>query len=103
VNQTKGLQAARMGWMVGPYGTMRLSDQVFLEACGGYGRSSDSMTDALDPTATGPQGLRGAIKWGVSMKTPTGLTIAAQGSYDGIGANGYSAITASARVNVPLN
>src|SRR5665213_381426 len=209
MNQTTGLQAAGTGWMVGPYGTMRLSDQVFLEARGGYGRSSNSMTDALDPaltdqfgstrwlasaalagrwqfgdhitfkpnfgftyftdstdayvnglsvaipsvtsqlgqfkfspevakgfslgdanwyeasiapeliynftsttadglgsldpTATGPQGLRGAIKWGVSMKTPTGLTIATQGSYDGIGANGYSAITASARLNVPLN
>jgi IPT/TIG domain len=209
MNQTTGLQAGGTGWMVGPYGTMRLSDQVFLEARGGYGRSSNSMTDALDPTltdqfgstrwlasaalagrwqfgdhitfkpnfgftyftdstdayvnglsvsvpsvtsqlgqfkfspevakgfslgdanwyeasiapeliynftlttadglgsldptATGPQGLRGAIKWGVSMKTPTGLTIATQGSYDGIGSSGYSAITASARLNVPLN
>ena len=58
---------------------------------------------SLDPTATGQQGLRGAIKWGISMKTPSGITIATQGSYDGIGSSGYSAVTASARVNVPLN
>jgi hypothetical protein len=37
------------------------------------------------------------------MKTPKGISISMQGSYDGIGSSGYSAITGEARVSVPLN
>ena len=57
----------------------------------------------LDPTTTGPQGLRGAVKLGMTYHTRKGISIDTSGTYDGIGTNGYSAITATARLSVPLN
>ncbi|WP_196501978.1 autotransporter domain-containing protein [Aestuariivirga litoralis] len=58
---------------------------------------------ALSDTATGPTGLRGRVKAGLTFRTEQGVAISATGSYDGIGSTGYSAIAAQARVNVPLN
>ncbi|WP_421915353.1 putative Ig domain-containing protein [Mesorhizobium sp.] len=58
---------------------------------------------ALSDTATGPTGLRGRIKAGLDFRTQGGVAMATAISYDGIGATGYSAIAAQARINVPLN
>ena len=58
---------------------------------------------ALDGTATGPTGLRGRVKAGLNLKTRSGIAIGASGSYDGIGSDSYSSISAQATVNVPLN
>lgn len=57
----------------------------------------------LAGTTTGPQGARGAVKAGLNFKTKQGLSISASGTYEGIGSSGYSAISAQAQVNVPLN
>jgi outer membrane autotransporter protein len=57
----------------------------------------------LDGTATGPTGLRGKVKVGVNIKTPSGISVGAFTSYDGIGSQGFSSIAGQATVNVPLN
>ncbi len=58
---------------------------------------------ALDDTATGPKGLRGRVKAGLKVRTPSGITFGASGAYDGIGASGYSAVSGKATVTIPLN
>ena len=58
---------------------------------------------ALDGTATGPTGLRGRVKAGINLKTPSGIAISASGSYDGVGQARYQSLSANLNVNVPLN
>jgi hypothetical protein len=58
---------------------------------------------SLGGTATGPDGLRGRIKAGLKVTTPTGVSLAAEGSYDGIGASGdYQAIAGQIGLLVPF-
>ena len=49
MNQTTGPGAAGTGWLIGPYGTLRLTDHMFFEARGGYGRSNNTMADPVSP------------------------------------------------------
>jgi len=57
----------------------------------------------LAGNTTGPTGARGALKAGLNIRTKSGVSVSTSATYDGIGAGGYSAITAQAQVNVPLN
>jgi hypothetical protein len=57
----------------------------------------------LDGDATGPAGLRGRVKAGFNIRMPSGVTISASGTYDGIGSDSYSAISGLATVSMPLN
>ena len=57
----------------------------------------------LDGTATGPAGLRGRVKAGINLKTPSGIAISASGSYDGVGQARYQSLSANLNINVPLN
>ena len=52
---------------------------------------------------TGPQGARGRAEVGFRALTSSGIGVDVSGSYDGIGAAGYSAMTGRAMVRVPLN
>lgn len=207
--QTSGQHVGGSGWMAGPYATLRLTDHMFFEARGAYGRSSNTMIDtlvpaatdsfttsrwlasaalagqwqigenvmfkpnfsfayyadssdpymnaalvsipsvttqlgqlkfspelsngfvmgdgtrieasitpeliynltaanvagigALAPQSTGPQGLRGAVKIGFGLRTQQGINLSANGTYDGIGSDGYSAWAGRVQMSVPLN
>ena len=57
----------------------------------------------LDADATGPVGPRRRVKVGLNVVTPSGISIAASGTYDGIGSGSYSAVSGQATVTVPLN
>jgi hypothetical protein len=52
---------------------------------------------------TGPAGLRGRVDAGVRAMTTGGIGLDVSGSYDGIGASDYSAVTGKATLRVPLN
>ena len=51
----------------------------------------------------GPAGVRGRAEVGMRAVTSGGIGLDVSGSYDGIGSNGYSAMTGRAMVRVPLN
>jgi outer membrane autotransporter protein len=51
----------------------------------------------------GPGGIRGQAELGLKASAPGGLGFDLSGSYDGIGSNGYSAITGKATMQMPLN
>jgi outer membrane autotransporter protein len=51
----------------------------------------------------GPGGVRGQVELGLKASAPGGLGIDLSGSYDGIGSNGYTAITGKATMQMPLN
>jgi outer membrane autotransporter protein len=53
--------------------------------------------------SSGPSGVRGQAELGVKATSRNGFGIDISSSYDGIGANGYSAVTGKASVQVPLN
>lgn len=49
------------------------------------------------------KGIHARIEAGASLRTPSGITLRATGSYDGLGAaEGYRAVQGQARVTVPL-
>ena len=51
----------------------------------------------------GPGGVRGLAELGLKASAPGGLGIDLSGSYDGVGSNGYNAITGKATMQLPLN
>jgi outer membrane autotransporter protein len=51
----------------------------------------------------GPTGARGRAEIGVRATTSRGIGLDVSGSSDGIGSNGYSAMSGRAMVRVPLN
>ncbi len=51
----------------------------------------------------GPSGVRGRVEAGLRAVTSGGIGLDVSGSYDGIGANGYNAVTGKATLRVPLN
>ncbi len=53
--------------------------------------------------AAGPEGVRGRVELGVTATIKDGVGVDFSGSYDGLGADGYSAVTGRAAVRVPLN
>ena len=57
----------------------------------------------LDSGNAGPQGVRGRAELGIRATSAGGIGLDLSGSYDGIGANGYSTVTGRAVVRVPLN
>ena len=65
--------------------------------------TSAAGTGSLGDEATGPQGARGRVELGVKATIKDGVGVDLSGSYDGIGANGYSAVTGRAAVRVPFN
>jgi hypothetical protein len=57
----------------------------------------------INGEAVGSSGMRGRAEFGLRATTRYGVSVGASGSYDGIGANGFEAITGTANVRVPLN
>jgi outer membrane autotransporter protein len=57
----------------------------------------------LGEDAAGPDGVRGRAAVGVRAKTSDGFSLDVSGSYDGIGASNYNAVTGRVMVRVPLN
>ena len=53
--------------------------------------------------AAGPSGARGRVDAGLSANYAGGYTLDVSGSYDGLGAAGYSAVAGRADLRVPLN
>jgi outer membrane autotransporter protein len=53
--------------------------------------------------APGVSGMRGQAEVGIRASRPSGFGFDLSGSYDGIGSNGYSAVTGKATVQMPLN
>jgi hypothetical protein len=58
---------------------------------------------AIDGDAAGPSGARGKIELGIKSDLPAGLNLDVSGSYDGVGASDYSAVSGRAAIRVPLN
>ena len=56
----------------------------------------------IGPDAAGPEGVRGRAELGVRAVTSGGLRVDFSGSYDGIGADNYNAITGRGVVHVPF-
>lgn len=68
--------------------------------------SQDTTAAGLGPVggdAPGPTGVRVRAEFGLTATTSGGLGLDVSGSYDGIGAAGYSAVTGKATVRLPLN
>jgi outer membrane autotransporter protein len=82
-----------------------LSDGVILEPSLGLKAVWD-FSKSDDVTAAGlpiePDGLRGRIEAGVSLRFPSGVSVRASGAYDGIGISTYHAIQGRAQLIVPL-
>jgi outer membrane autotransporter protein len=57
----------------------------------------------LNGENAGPQGVRGRAELGLRATSVGGVGLDLSGAYDGIGSNGFSAITGRAAVRVPLN
>lgn len=51
----------------------------------------------------GPSGVRGRVELGIKASTLSGHSVDFSGSYDGIGAGDYNAVTGQAAGRVPLN
>ena len=51
----------------------------------------------------GPVGVRGRAEIGLRASTLGGIGLDLSGSYDGIGAKGYDAVTGKAALRLPLN
>jgi len=70
----------------------------------------DFATDASSPglgqigtSATTPAGVRGRAEFGLRSRTASGISLEASGSFDGIGAQDYLALTGAAKISIPLN
>ena len=66
----------------------------------------DTTSDLFGPVNgdnAGPDGVRGRAEVGLRATVNGGIGLDVSGSYDGIGSDGYSAITGDAKVRVPLN
>ncbi len=59
--------------------------------------------DVVAGIPAGPDELRGKIEVGIRATTPGGLVLDLSGSYDGIGAGDWQAVSGVASVRVPLN
>ena len=57
----------------------------------------------IDGTPVGSSAVRGRAELGLRAVTERGVAIGISGSYDGIGAKGYEAISGTGTVRVPLN
>lgn len=58
---------------------------------------------SIDSEAPGSATVRGRTELGLRAKTVGGIAVGISGSYDGIGAEGFSAIAGKAALAVPLN
>ena len=58
---------------------------------------------SIDGDAAGPSGARGKIELGIKAGLPAGLDLDLSGSYDGVGASDYSAVSGRGAIRVPLN
>ena len=67
------------------------------------GDISASGLGSIDGEATGPEGARGRVEAGFSSTTATGMAFDVMGSYDGIGAGSYRAMTVRAALRMPMN
>jgi Autotransporter beta-domain/Bacterial Ig-like domain (group 3)/IPT/TIG domain len=65
------------------------------------GATADGL-GSIGGDAAGPSGARGRAELGVRATTSSGIGLDLSGSYDGIGASGYSATTGRATLRVPL-
>lgn len=61
----------------------------------------DGVTDLGE--VAGPDGVRGRVELGLRASRDVGPSLDVSGSYDGIGANGFHAVSGRATVRVPLN
>ncbi len=61
MNQTSGAALSGAGWMVGPYATLRLGENVFWQGKAGWGKSSNGITPSPAGTDT-----FGTTRWLVS-------------------------------------
>ena len=66
------------------------------------GSTSAEGIDTLGGETAGPSGARGRAELGVRATTSSGISLDLSGSYDGIGAHGYSATTGRIILRVPL-
>ncbi len=68
--------------------------------------ASDTTADGfgqMNGGPIGPGGIRGRAEIGVRATQSGGIGLDLSGSYDGIGAGGYNAVTGKATVRIPLN
>jgi outer membrane autotransporter protein len=82
---------------------LRIEPSLATELLWNFASTNASGLGNLGDGAAGTTGLRGRIKAGLGLKTPSGTTIGINASYDGIGISGYSAIAGQATVIVPLD
>ena len=68
----------------------------------GGGTTSD-LFGPVNGDNAGPDGVRGRAEVGLRATVNGGIGLDVSGSYDGIGSDGYSAITGDAKIRVPLN
>jgi outer membrane autotransporter protein len=59
--------------------------------------------DVVAGVPAGPEEIRGRVELGMRAITPSGLTVDVSGSYDGIGAGSWHAVSGMASISVPLN
>ncbi len=57
----------------------------------------------LGDDALGPDGARGRVEAGLRAQTASGVSVDLSVSYDGIGADDFSATTGRAAIHVPFN
>jgi outer membrane autotransporter protein len=86
-----------------------LGDAVFMPRVGLQaiwnfaGDTSSVGSGPVGDDTAGPEGVRGRVELGVTATIKDGVGVDLSSSYDGVGANGYSAVTGRAAVRVPLN
>ena len=67
------------------------------------GGTTASGLGSVGGDTTGPSGARGRVELGVTSTAPTGISLDVSGSYDGIGAKSYDAVSGRATLRMPLN
>ena len=67
------------------------------------GHTSAAGLGQIGGESAGPDGVRGRTELGVRATTEGGIGLDVSGSYDGIGASGYSATSGKATLRIPLN
>ncbi len=86
------------------FGDAVFMPRVGLQAIWNFAGDTSSVgSGSIGDDAAGPEGVRGRVEFGVTATIKDGVGVDLSGSYDGIGADGYSAVTGRATVRVPLN
>jgi hypothetical protein len=90
--------APEFSYVINTNNGMRIEPSLNVDLLWNFESTSVAGRGDLLGEASGPDGLRGRVGVGLKILTPEGVSVTAKGSYDGIGQDGYKAL--SGRVGV---